>query len=68
MILLKIAQTFFPPFTPAINAETRPPARRCGKNGRPITFKAFRHLDELAGKQGTTNPPKDYELYLCYKT
>ena len=32
-----------------------PPVRPCGKNGRPITFKAYRHLDELAGKQGTIN-------------
>ena len=32
-----------------------PPVRPCGKNGRPITFKAYRHLDELAGKQGPTN-------------
>ena len=53
MILLKIVQTFFL-LLPRYKLPL-PPVRPGGQNGRPITFIAYRHLDELAEKQGTTN-------------
>ena len=65
MILLKIVQTFFL-LLPRYKLPL-PPVRPGGKNGRPITFIAYLHLDELEGNQGTTSLPKDCELYLCYK-
>ena len=64
MILLKLYK-HFSSFYPRWKRQLRP-VRSCGKNWRPITFKASRHLDELAGKRAY-KPSKDCELYLCYE-